>query len=194
MGQMMAPMQRPVYSFYDVTRNWRITLTSESVALDVKKYSSRDDFLKRWSKILLAIAGQFNPFVVGMGMRYIDHIKAPEFARVKELIKEVYLGPLFPRFDDQVQHMISETVLKAEEGNLLLRLGKLPSGGTFDPNVLEPAEGESFIVDIDVSLGIQMKFEQTELDVKFRKFAERAYAMFRDIVTAEFDHVYGGLS
>lgn len=192
MGQSMTPKQRPVYTFHDVHRNWRITLTSESLALDVKKYTSRHDFLKRWSEVLKALGAQFSPFVVGLGMRYIDRIKDSEFARVNDLIKEVYLGPLFPKFVDQVQHMISETVLRAEEGNLLLRLGKLPSGGTFDPNVLEPVNGESFIVDIDVSQGIQMKFEQPEIDAKFRKFAERAYTMFRDIVTEEFDRVYGG--
>lgn len=192
MGQSMAPMQRPVYVFHDMYRNWRITLTSESVALDVKKYTSRNDFLERWSKILETVGAQFSPHVVGLGMRYIDRIKDAEFTRVKELIKEVYLGPLFPKFVDQVQHMISETVLRAEEGNLMLRLGKLPSGGTFDPNVLEPVNGESFIVDIDVSKGIQMQFDQPELDVKFKKFAERAYTMFRDIVTDEFDRVYGG--
>jgi uncharacterized protein (TIGR04255 family) len=192
MGQTMTPRQRPVYAFHDAERNWRITLTSESVALDVNKYTSRNDFLKRWSQILEAVGTQFSPYVVGLGMRYIDRIRGSEFVRVKELIKEVYLGPLFPKFVDQVQHMISETVLRAEEGNLLLRLGKLPSGGTFDPNVLEPVNGESFIVDIDVSQGVQMKFEQPELDAMFRKYAERAYTMFRDIVTEEFDRVYGG--
>lgn len=190
MGQTMTPRQRPVYRFGDIQRNWRISLTSESVALDVKIYSNRDDFLERWSQILHAIF-QFKPLVVRLGMRYIDRIRDPDFVRVKDLIKNDYLGPLFPKFHDQVQHMISETALSAEEGNLLLRLGKLPSGGTVDPNVLEPIHGESFIVDIDVSLNVQKKLEPNELNETFRKFAERAYTMFRDIVTDEFDRTYG---
>jgi uncharacterized protein (TIGR04255 family) len=190
MGQTMTPRQRPVYRFGDIQRNWRISLTSESVALDVKVYSNRDDFLARWSQILEATF-QFKPLAVRLGMRYIDRIRDPDVKRVKELINNVYLGPLYPKFDDQVQHMISETALSVEEGNLLLRLGKLPSGGTVDPNVLEPIQGESFIVDIDVSLNLQKKFELTELNETFRKFAERAYTMFRDIVTEEFDLTYG---
>lgn len=192
MGQSVTPRQRPVYSFHDAERNWRITLTSESVALDVKKYTSRNDFLNRWTEILEAAEKQFSPYVVGMGMRYIDRIKNPEFSKVNDLIQKDYLGPLFPKFANQVEHMISETVLRAEEGKLLLRLGKLPRGGTFDPNVLEPIDSESFIVDIDVSQGIQMKFELVELDKMFRKYAERAYTVFRDIVTDEFDRVYSG--
>ena len=159
--------------------------------MEVRKYTSRVDFLARWSEILEAIKSQFGPsLVIRVGMRYIDRIRNYNFPRIKELIKEVYLGPLFPKFQDQVLHMISETSLSVDEGNLLLRLGKLPNGGTVDPNVLEPANGESFIIDIDVSLTAQKKFEPQELEMTFKKFAERVYTMFRDVVTDEFIKVY----
>jgi uncharacterized protein (TIGR04255 family) len=73
-------------------------------------------------------------------------------------------------------------------------LGKLPKGGTVDPNVLEPIKSESFIIDIDVSSANQIEFDSVELHLIFRKFAERAYSIFRTVVTDEFDKVYSGAS
>jgi uncharacterized protein (TIGR04255 family) len=192
MGQFMNPITRPAYKFSDTGKNWTVSLTSESISLDVNAYSSRHDFLERWSKILQAVEDQFSPpLVLRTGMRYVDRIKAPQFNRVRDLIKEEYLGPLFSRFDNQVLHMISETALKAEEGNLLIRLGKMPSGGTVDPNVLQPIEGESFVVDLDVSNSDQRRFVHSELSTVFTAFAERAYSVFRDIVANDFLSTYG---
>jgi uncharacterized protein (TIGR04255 family) len=192
-GQSLSQRQRPVWRFFDAKRNWRISLTSEAISLDVKLYSSRDDFLERWDEILGVMAAEFKPsLVVRVGMRYIDRIRDENFPRVDKLIKIDYLGPLFTKFQNQVLHMLGETALSAEEGNLLLRLGKLPGGGTVDPNLLDAIQGESFIIDIDVSKLGQREFELESLKITFRQFAERAYAMFRDIVTAEFDATYGG--
>lgn len=192
-GQTLSQRQRPVWRFFDVDRNWRISLTSESIALDVKTYSSRNDFLERWAEILQIVESEFTPvLIVRIGMRYIDRIRDDNFPHVDALIKKDYLGPLFPKFQNQVSHMLGETALAVEEGSLLLRLGKLPAGGTVDPNILEAIQGESFIIDVDVSQTEQKKFDLDHLNSTFRKFAERAYAMFREIVTEEFDATYGG--
>ncbi|MGH8558539.1 MAG: TIGR04255 family protein [Blastocatellia bacterium] len=192
-AQTVSQRKRPVWRFLDAEKNWRISLTSDSIALEVKKYTSRADFLARWSKVLGATAKHFTPaLVVRIGMRYVDRLRDQNVSIVSQLIKSEYLGPLLTTFQDQVRHMISETTLSVEEGNLLLRLGKLPSGGTIDPNVLEPISSESFIVDIDVSSVTQRNFDCQELENIFRQFAERAYAMFRDMVTNEFDKAYGG--
>ncbi|MGB8315658.1 MAG: TIGR04255 family protein [Aestuariivirga sp.] len=194
-GQQVSQSSRKVWKFLDAEKNWGITLTSAAVTLEVKKYTSRADFLDRWSKILLAMADEFKPtLVVRVGMRYVDRIRDGNVSEVNMLIKPEFLGPLVTRFQDQVLHSISETVLSVEEGNLLLRLGKLPSGGTIDPNVLEPLPSASFIIDIDVSSANQRSFDSVELSLIFRKFAERAYSMFRNVVTSEFDQVYGGQS
>jgi uncharacterized protein (TIGR04255 family) len=193
--QSVSPINRKVWKFLDAEKNWRITLTSEAVTLEVRKYTSREDFLERWSKILSAMVTHFKPtLVVRVGMRYVDRVRDGDVSKVNKLIQKEFLGPLVTSFHDQVRHSISETVLAVEEGNLLLRLGKLPKGGTVDPNVLEPIKSESFIIDIDVSSANQIEFDSVELHLIFRKFAERAYSIFRTVVTDEFDKVYSGAS
>lgn len=190
-GQSTTPVNRQVWRFLDFERNWRISLTSEAVSLEAMKYSSRSDFLLRWSVILAALALHIKPNVnIRVAMRYLNRIQEPEVADVVKLIKSDYLLPLFKTNKAQVRHSVSETALSVEEGEMLLRMGKLPKGGTVDPNVMEPIDSETFIIDIDVSSLTQKKFNPEELNGIFEGFAGRAYSVFRHVVTEEFGRVY----
>jgi uncharacterized protein (TIGR04255 family) len=189
----ISPKLRPVWRFLDAEKNWRISLSSETISLEVKKYSSRTDFLYRWSEIIEAASTRFTPtLAVRVGLRYINRIKGDRIKDISTLVDQDFLGPLVSEFQDQVQHSISETALHVEEGNLLLRLGKLPKGGTIDPNLLEAISEESYFIDIDVSSAEQRQFVPSDLSDLFHRFAKREYAVFRKVVTAEFITSYGG--
>lgn len=194
MGQSVAPKRRPIWQFQDSEKNWRVSLTSESVSLEVKNYSSRSDFLTRLSDLLSKVEQKFKPgIVVRTGMRYVNRIKGEkEIAVLLDLIKPDFLGLPLKKFGPQVVHSISETSLKADEGSLLLRMAKLPIGATIDPAILEPTTTDSFVIDIDVSSVVQRTFGSEKLSSEFETYANRSYAVFRAVITDNFIQHYGG--
>lgn len=190
-GQTATPMNRAVWRFLDVDRNWRISMTSEAISLEALSYSSRSDFLRRLSIILAAVRAHIKPtLIIRIGMRYVNRIREPEVVEISKLIQPEHLSPLFKTNQMQVRHSISETAVLVEEGDMLLRMGKLPKGGTVDPNAMEPIDSETFIIDIDVSSSASRQFEPKELEVIFKSFACRAYTVFRHVVTQHFDVVF----
>jgi hypothetical protein len=87
---------------------------------------------------------------------------------------------------------MTEARLVAEEGVIHARWGALPNGVTYDPSVLEPVSHPSWILDLDMFTDQQTDFDREELCLRASLFAQRIYAVFREMVTKEFLLFYGG--
>jgi len=182
-----------LWRFQDQARNWRLSLVKSSLSFDVVKYTSRNDFLDRWTRILAAVEHIFDPQItLKIGMRYIDRIEGELLEAIDDMIKSDILGFAKLPLRRHVRHTLSEAIVEIEEGEMLLRWGILPANGTIDPNVLPPTLANSWILDIDVSSVGQRPFVASDLTSAFRALAERAYSVFRNMTTEKFLRVYGG--
>jgi uncharacterized protein (TIGR04255 family) len=181
-----------VWRFQDAKRNWRVSLTTDFLTLEVQSYSSRDDFLSRWAVILAALEKVFDPRIaLRIGMRYIDRLTEAPLERLDELVSPEILGFTQSPLRKHVHHALSEATLSIEEGEMLLRWGIMPPNGTVDPNVLAPIPSLSWILDIDVSSTAQRAFD-AQLGDSFRALAQRAYSIFRFMTTEKFLKTFGG--
>lgn len=182
-----------IWQFVDESGNWRLSLAPDAVTVETKKYISRADFLERLEIVLKVVEDVFAPKIATrVGIRYVDQLKDGAFDVATQLIKPSVVG-MFGLVDrDRIVHGISEIALKADEGNLLVKWGQLPPKTTFDPNILEPIESPSWVLDIDMSSEIRQPFAAKSLKSNLESFSERVYSMFRWVIEDEFISYYGG--
>jgi uncharacterized protein (TIGR04255 family) len=129
--------------------------------------------------------------VTRFGIRYIDQIKGEPVARIDSLLRREVMGVACSLGEDPKQ-FFSELHVGADPGELLARWGKLPAGVTIDPNLVPPLRAESWLIDLDVSDNREASFDTDSIIDTARQAAERVYAVFRWMVTAEFLKTYGG--
>lgn len=191
-----APAQQPsIWRFADIDDVWRVSLAPDFLALETKRYSSRDDFLARFSTVLEALARHIKPkMYTRIGVRYIDRVTGPDAAEIEQFIRSEMLGIARSPLSQHVAHFISEGVFDVPEpkGRLLVRWGSLPRNATVDPATIRPAEEQSWILDIDMMRQSREKFEPSEIVASARSMSERVYAFFRWAVTDQFLNHFGG--
>ena len=185
------------WRFSDATSTWRVTLAPEFLALDTRQYTSRDDFLDRFRRVLTELREHVNPGTVDrLGVRYIDRILGESLGALPQLVRPEVAGVMATPLADDAHHMIAETLFQLPEpsSQLMARWGRLPAGSTVDPAAIDPADEPSWILDVDAFTQGTSAFEVETIDLRARALAERIYSFFRWVVTAEFDRTYGGTS
>lgn len=202
-GPLGAPPAREevIWRFGDREKQpqWRVTLSVDFVALETSAYASRVDFLSRLEHVVRALEQSFKPVQCQrLGIRYIDRMKGEAITRIAELIRPKILGIALPNEEPPlslggaVLHLMTEAALAAHEGQISARWGSLPNNATYDPNALEPIDEPSWILDLDMFTTAPVAFESQLLASTAKAFAERIYAVFREMVTDEFLCFYGG--
>jgi uncharacterized protein (TIGR04255 family) len=182
-----------VWRFSAADQAWRVSLATSFVALETTAYTSRDDFVERLTDIARAFETTVDPkLVLRVGVRYINRIEGEGLDRLADLIEPEVLGVLRTPFKDAAQHLITEAMLRAEEGQLLARWGSLPAGATIDPQALAPLSAPSWILDLDLFTTEQSPFSADAIGARVKAFARRQYAVFRSIVKPAFLEFYGG--
>ena len=202
-GPLGAPAAREgvIWRFGDREKQsqWRVSLSVDFVALETSAYASRADFVSRFEQVVQALELSFKPaHCQRLGIRYVDRMKGEAIARIAELISPQILGIALPNDEpplslgDAVLHLMTEAALAAQEGQITARWGSLPHNATHDPNALEPIDEPSWILDLDMFTTAPVPFQSEVLASTAKAFAERIYAVFREMVTDEFLRFYGG--
>ena len=187
--------QEIVWRFVCGKNEWRVTLTPTFVALETSAYTSRADFMERFKKVVVALKETVgNARVTRVGVRYVDHIKAPEVNHISEMLRPEMLGVVDSSLRSRLHHAVSEMFCSVAEGSLLARWGLLPPHGTHDPNVMMPVPTDSWFIDIDVFKQYEEPFTDMDADAVHQvafSLATRSYAFFRWVATEQFLQVYG---
>lgn len=193
-GPVIQTVATTLWRFASVDRDRTITLTPEAVTLEAKTYGSRRDFLSMLGEVVGAVQRHFAPGVAErIAIRYVTRVVGEGYDRIDAMIRPGLLGVAIPEMRANVTHAVSEAAMTVEDGALMLRWGVLPPSGTIDPSVLEPVDQPSWIIDIDVSSVQQvMVFDADDLVTGFDALAQRAYAVFRYMVTDDFLKLHGG--
>lgn len=189
-------MGEPVvhWRFADDAANhkWRVTLSTDFIALETRAYESRKKFLGRLETIVQTLEDTLAPtHMTRLGMRYVDQIKGAPVSRIETLLEKEVLGVACSIGADATQ-LLTQLTVAAEPGELVARWGKLPGNMTIDPNAVPPIQEESWLIDLDVSRSEPMPFETRAIVETAGLAAERVYAVFRWMVTKEFLKTYGG--
>ena len=179
---------------------WRVSLGVDFVSLETSDYKSRQDFLDRLRAVLTAVENAFKPSgAQRLGLRYIDRLTGEAAGAVADLIRPEVLGiigPTDPRpldLRDSIVLMMTEARFQGPDGNLIQgRWGILPSNTTYDPNILDPVAGTSWVLDLDMATQEPGPFSTDALVTTAKGFAESLYWLFRRMVTDEFLRFHGG--
>jgi uncharacterized protein (TIGR04255 family) len=182
-----------VWRFGDRSRNWRVSLGTDFVSLETKAYESRADFLDRLREVISGVETTLNPQEAQrLGVRYIDRLTGPAIERISDLVNREVLGVSLTPVGQTAQHVLTDSLFSAEEGQIRARWGNLPPNSTIDPEALEPDGKPSWVLDLDMFRYGPQTFATDQLTNTATQFAQRIYTVFRWIVTDEFLKFYGG--
>ena len=178
---------------------WRISLGTDFVALETSEYRNRDDFLDRLATVLASVETCFSPAEAQrLGLRYIDRIEDEAVLKIGTLIRSGVLGILQPSSElsdtlrKATSHFVTQAQFEAQEGAIQGRWGSLPPNATYDPDLLQPTSGASWVLDLDMFSKQALPFVADDLVEMTRSFAKRIYSVFRLMITDEFLTFYGG--
>ena len=182
-----------IWRFSSADGKWRVSLSPSFIALETTAYTTRTEFVTRLTSLASALQSTMDPqLYLRVGLRYINRIEGAALEKIETLIKPEVLGVLQTPFKDVAEHLITESILRTEEGQLLARWGSLPANATIDPQAIEPIAAPSWIFDLDISATGQWAFEGAAIGERLMAFAKRNYAVFRFVVKEEFLSYYGG--
>jgi len=192
-GSDLHVREEVVWRFQDQDLKWRASLAPDFLALEAAGYAGRKDFFGRLRMLLDALQVTVKPQeAVRLGVRYIDRIASPAADDMSKMIRQEVLGVSLSQIGSATQHVLTQSLLRAEEGSIQAKWGHLPPGCTSDPDALEPLQERSWILDLDMFSGEPQKFVAEELSQSAERFADRIYSLFRWMVTDEFLRFYGG--
>jgi uncharacterized protein (TIGR04255 family) len=189
---------RMVWRFIDKTEKWRISLTSNFVALETTDYLSRSDFLQRFKDILIATDIHIKPQVLErLGLRYIARLTGQEVDQLTDFVRPEVSGVLASEIAIHAEQTICDSFfnLPDQRGQIHSRWGRLPAHSTIDPTAIEPIPEPSWILDLDmftIPFAEIKAFEVEAIMDDAGYFAERLYTFFRWAVTQNFLHHFGG--
>lgn len=181
-----------LWRFIDAAEDWIVTLAVNALTLETRSYTSRSDLVDRLARLMEALNATFAPAAAErVAVRYVTRVDGEGYERIGELVRADLLGLALPPLRRDVRHAVSEAAMTADEGDVLLRWGVVPAGGSVDPVVLSPLDQPSWVIDVDVSDSRSVPFDAARLPATFIALAERAYSVFRYVVTDEFLKLYG---
>jgi uncharacterized protein (TIGR04255 family) len=181
------------WRFGDKKNEWRLSLTPSFVSLETTKYGSRNEFIARLDVVLAALIKHVHPAMVDrIGVRYIDRVEGPAFERLSALVRPEVLGLKASNLDGTIMHCVQETAFELGPFQLLARSAVVPPNATPDPTVVEPVDGPSWLLDLDMFSTQSVPFESQAVVQQVKLLSERTYAFFRWAVTDEFLKEYGG--
>ncbi len=175
-----------IWRFCDLAREWRVSLATDFVALETKTYKTRRDFRNRLSTILLAIEKNVALREASrIGVRYVNQLAGESADNAATLFAPGALGVYRRSYGPFTEHLVTEIGLRCEEGRVRARTAYIPAGTTMDQSV-DPIDEDSWVLDLDVFTDEAVSFSANAISNIAGSLAERAYAVFREMVSDEF--------
>lgn len=184
-----------IWRFSDLSGFWRASLSPSFVALETRKYTSRDDFIRRLEGLLHCVFTHVTPPRADrIGVRYIDRVVVEDPSDLNGLLRPEAAGVLSTNLGPFARMAMGDAVFEVpdDQGLIHARWGLLPPNATSDPATIVPSERASWILDLDMYKQAPTAFDVDMLSMTARSFAERIYGVFRWAVTDRFLEKYGG--
>lgn len=185
----------PLWRFYDAARQWRLSLTTDFVALETRAYQSRLDFTQRADAVLSALSATINPgLITRVGVRYVDRIHSSQWEQLSSFVRPEILGLYKEDYRENLNQTFNEIACKTDVGTMSARWGFMPANQTHEPDLMPPISVPSWFLDIDVyneftQLGA---FDAEDIKTRITNLAGRAYGFFRWVTNDKFLIACGG--
>ena len=183
------------WHFFDLARDWRLSLTTNFIALKTRSYQSRQDFARRTKAVVRALSTTVNPeMMTRIGIRYVDQIHGPRFKQLSRFVRPEILGLYIGDYQQNLSRTQNEIAGKTDVGLVSSRWGLMPANETHEPNLMPPIAEPSWFLDIDVYKDFAQPalFEVDRIETSVIDLATRAYGFFRWMVNDEFLRACGG--
>ncbi len=196
-GAVQAPESNVVWRFVDADENWKVSLATSFLSLDVGEYTSRKEFVSRFRVALQALENHIRPQVLDrLGVRYVDRLElTEELPALDELVRSEVLGVAVQDLggSSHVSRAISDSEIQASNGVMRARWGVLPANTALDAFHGEPPVRPSWLLDLDMYTAAGSRpFVVEEVAGLTESFAEQIYRVFRWTVSDELLRHFGG--
>ncbi len=185
-----------IWRFVDLEANWRVSLASSFVSLDVANYTSRTEFLERFDQVLRALREKLEVKAIDrVGVRYVDRVLLEEgHPPLGDLFRGEVLGLASSDLGSgKISQTVTDTLFQTDVGTLRARWGLIPGGMVLDPLHGPAPDSPSWVLDLDMySASDPREFVPREVTRLAGIYASRIYRFFRWAVSDEFLAYYGG--
>lgn len=174
-----------VWRLLDIEEEWSVILSPSFVTLETTAYSSRDDFVARFRKVLDAFHAMSDPTPATvferLGVRYSNMLTGEDATlRLRDYIRPEMYGPLAIKMTEGMELIatVSQAHFQLDGPQLQARWAKLPPNAVAVPD-LPPVAEPSWMLDIDVFFEGRTPFDSTVAADRARHAATHAYRFFR---------------
>lgn len=185
----------PNWRFFDLERSWRLSLSTEFLALETHDYRSRTDFLERVDTVISILSQTIQPsFISRIGIRYVDQIYGRLFERLPMYIRPELLCLNTQQICENIGQSQNEAICQTDTGTMILRWGSMPKNQSHEPSVVPPIDSISWFLDIDTFSEYRnlKEFDVDHISKSINNLAKRAYGFFRWTVNDDFLRACGG--
>jgi len=163
-------------------RLWSVVVGETAITLEVKGYSSVDEFLARFSRVLAAARSALNVTDrTRIGLRYINEIRHPEgrsLAAWARFLKPELVGfAASELLEGTVEQMIQEIRISRPDGTLAIRHG-LQRGTILEP-IPPDVPDQFYMLDLDYFDTTECELEVTQVAELMRAYNDTMYRFFR---------------
>lgn len=187
-----------LWRFSTADERWSVVLAENALTLEVRGYSSIDEFSHRFSVAVERLVAAFDPALqTRLGLRYVNEFRRPgadTLAEWRTLIRPEVLG--LAGIAQQLLDGTEVTVTRQEmevglpDGSLVIRHGLL-TGTTVEPRAQDPPSGGAFyLLDMDRSDPTPREIDPIVIAERLRDYNDLMYRFFR---WAMLDPLYAAL-
>ena len=186
----------PNWRFMDADGGWRVSLTTNFIALETQAYASRQDFVERTAALSQALQATINPgFMTRIGVRYVDQVQGEILEDLARLVRPEVLGLNRDPYWHNMSRTWSEASAITDVGPMRACWGLMPPKQTHDVDLMPPSEDPCWFLDTDAYQDFPdaHKFDSDEIAKRVSELATRSYGFFRWVVNDEFLRACGGV-
>ena len=171
--------------FGSIDQSNTVLLTKDLVSLEMRNYTSIDDFAGRFAKVLEAVSTHLGVrHQLRFGLRYINEFRHPRggsLAGWRELLNAAFSTPALDELlDGTAQQTLGESRIERPDGSLLIRYGFL-TGTTVLPDSpsRQPKSGPFYLLDLDYFDERPQGFDLEAPILAMRQYNNVMYRVFR---------------
>jgi uncharacterized protein (TIGR04255 family) len=178
-----------IYQFTDADREWVVSLTVESVALEARSYIDFEDFSERFLRLMNTVKEVYRIQIRRrLGLRYINEIRHPDISAINDwvsLLRHELLGlAANSDFAPLIRSSLQELKFDLPIGGLTMRHGYLTQGTTVAPlpGDVPKDEGPFYLLDFDAFDEQDRDLEVHTLDELLQSYNHTMFQLFRWLV------------
>lgn len=191
-----APRAASLWRLSSLDDDWTIVIARDFLAIETSSYTSRDDFLQRFERVLDAMTkAGLSPVVSDrLGVRYIDRIEGEDMiSDLPLLVRRELLGVGDVELPERSEIIgsVSQTHLRIDDMQIRAGWGLLPPNAVMLPGI-DGVDVKTWVLDVDVFTERVKPFSVEDVVSETTVAADHAYRFFRWAVTDEFLRRHGG--